>query len=102
MKTEEKNNVIRIPGQVMFYSPCGSIHGLWKRRQYTTIKELASDAIPKHFFKAGSDSQKEILNKLTDSLEEVLSFGSPKPDENPNMYVAWEKAHKLLAEVSSP
>jgi hemoglobin-like flavoprotein len=43
-----------------------------------------------------------LTKKLIASLEEVLSFGTPKPDENPNMYVAWEKAHKLLAEVSSP
>lgn len=46
------------------------------------------------------DPQKAAIEKLSKSLLEVLSYGSPKPDENPTMFVAWEKAHKVLSELA--
>lgn len=46
------------------------------------------------------DPQKKTIEKLSKSLLEVLAFGSPKPEENPTMFVAWEKAHKVLSECA--
>lgn len=50
--------------------------------------------------KAKEKELNSSIEKLSKSLLEVLSYGSPKPDENPTMFVAWEKAHKVLSELA--
>lgn len=69
----------------MMYSPIGAIHGMWKQRCYTSIKELALNVIHKFFYKKGVEDgwnlQQKHINDLKESTKEIIDDETKKTKE---------------------
>jgi len=81
----------------------GSIHGLWKGRKFSKIRDLAL-SLPKMAWDARQpevDGLKSEIASLREALEKIYSYRSDKPDWNMVMAIAGDIVEPMEAAPSS-